>query len=225
MNGSRPTSAPDGPQPSGPDDAEASPSTAGHARALVIYARLLPAVPTSVSCIRHELDDALCRVGMLEPKRQDIAVVVSEAATNATLHAYRPERPGPIYARASLLRERLMLTVSDAGHGMRTRRDSPGLGVGLALMRRLSQQLIISVPGTLGGTQVMASFDASECSDAPTCDQLHPRRGSDLAREYVQALHAASRELQSDTQALIAQAEQAIRRVEQLRQAPPAPDA
>jgi hypothetical protein len=70
----------------------------------------------------------------------------------------------------------------------------------------------------------MASFDASECPNAPTCDQLHPRRGSDLAREYVQALHAASRELHSDTQALIAQAEQAIRRAEQIRDDPPAAD-
>ena len=152
-------------------------------------------------------------------------LVVSAAATNTALHAYQPGRPGPIYTRASLLRERLMLTVSDAGHGMRARRDSPGLGVGLALMRRLSEQLIISVPGTLGGTQVMASFDASECPNAPICEQLHPRRGSDLAREYVQALHAASRELHSDTQALIAQAEQAIRRAEQLRDPPPAADA
>jgi anti-sigma regulatory factor (Ser/Thr protein kinase) len=105
---------------------------------LAIYARLLPALPTSVARIRHELDDALRRVGMPEHKRQDIAVVVSEAATNATLHAYPPGRPGPIYTRATLLRERLMLTVSDAGHGMCARRDSPGLGVGLTVMRRLS---------------------------------------------------------------------------------------
>jgi serine/threonine-protein kinase RsbW len=204
--------------------ADASRSSAGHARALVIYARLLPAVPASIGCVRRELDDALRRIGMPEPKCQDIALVVTEAVTNATLHAYENGPPGPIYTKASLLRDRLMLTVSDAGHGMPSRRDSPGLGLGLAIMRRLSQELIVSEPETLGGTQVMAIFDASECSNPPTCEQLHPHRGSDLAREYVEA-QKASRELCSDTTALMAQADQAIRRLEQLRDTQPAASA
>ena len=105
--------------------------------------------------------------------------------------------------------------MSDAGHGMRSRSDSPGLGLGLSFMRRLSQELILSAPGALGGTQLVATFDATGCPDPPTCDQLHPRRASDLAREYVQALQAVSRELRSDSTALIAQADQAIRHAEQ----------
>lgn len=191
--------------------------TASHARELVIYVRLLPAVPASIACLRHELDDALRGIDMPQPRRQDIALVVTEAATNATLHAYDDARPGPIYTSAALTRVRLILTVCDAGHGLRPRPDSPGLGLGLTLMRRLCPQLIITTPGMLGGTQISATFDASGCSTGRGSDELHPRRGSDLAREYVQALHAASRELRADTTALLAQAEQAIHRAEQLR--------
>jgi anti-sigma regulatory factor (Ser/Thr protein kinase) len=216
MTGSRP--------PSAAHAGHAGAATAGHVRALVIYARLLPAIPASIPDLRHELDDALHRLTMAASARHDIALVLTEAATNAILHAYQGRRRGPIYAKASLTPERLTLTVSDAGHGMRSHPDSPGLGVGLALIRRLARQLNITVPGTLGGTDLVATFDASGCPDTPTCEQLHPHRGSDLAREYAEALQSAG-ELHSETSALLAQADQAVRHAERLRRARSTPDA
>lgn len=147
---------------------EAIRSTAGHADALVIYARILPAVPASVPRARHELNDALRRFGMAERRRHDVGLVVSEAVTNATLHAYDGRPPGPVYVEASLAGGRLTLTICDAGRGMRPRRRAGGDDLGVTLMRHLSDQLTITAHGALGGTHIAAIFSAPECSNTST---------------------------------------------------------
>lgn len=59
-----------------------------------------------------------------------VALAVSEAATNAVLHAY-PDEPGEVRLVACAEPGRLVVVVRDWGCGMRPRPDSPGMGLGL----------------------------------------------------------------------------------------------
>jgi serine/threonine-protein kinase RsbW len=125
----------------------------------LLYERLLPAVPASVSRIRRELDDVLARSGVADAERSDIAVTVTEAATNVVLHAYPDAPPGTLYAAAALHGRAVIVSVIYGGCGMRPRPDSPGAGLGLALMSRLADELRITSRQSASGTAVHARFD------------------------------------------------------------------
>ena len=93
-----------------------------------------------------------------------IALCVSEAATNALMHAYRDmSAPGTIDIEADLNRDRDSLTVrvSDQGHGLEPRLDSPGLGLGLPLISQFADGSEIITPER-GGTEVVMRFDLRE---------------------------------------------------------------
>jgi len=97
-----------------------------------------------------------------------IELAVSEAVSNAVLHAYR-ERGGAAADPQLRLRlteddEGVWIVVSDDGVGMSARDDSPGLGVGLSLIARLSDQLLI-VQGDIG-TRVHMRFSFAD-TDSP----------------------------------------------------------
>ena len=63
-----------------------------------------------------------------------VGLATSEAVTNAVLHAYRDREPGEVRVRAKLEGSDLIVTVSDDGCGLRPDLDSPGLGMGIALI-------------------------------------------------------------------------------------------
>jgi serine/threonine-protein kinase RsbW len=92
----------------------------------------------------------------------DVALAVSEACTNAVIHAHRAGhgRPdeGTFRVSASYAGERVRVTVSDDGGGLVARTDSPGQGCGLPLIAALSDTLSIG-PATEGdGTVVRMEF-------------------------------------------------------------------
>jgi anti-sigma regulatory factor (Ser/Thr protein kinase) len=107
----------------------------------------LPAEPQSVSRARRAVLDALKGIAV---DRDAIGVVVSEAVTNAVLHAYRDrERPGRVHVSAQLHGEGVEIAVADDGLGMRPRPDSPGVGLGMPLIADLADSVVISSgPGT-----------------------------------------------------------------------------
>ena len=86
------------------------------------------AVPEAVGAVRQAVAEfAQARGGDTEA-RSAVALAVSEAATNAVVHAYSDdERPGPLIVTAKTA-DRTLTTVADHGRGMRPRPDSPGLG-------------------------------------------------------------------------------------------------
>jgi len=99
--------------------------------------------------------------GMSEDARADIALAVSEACTNVVMHAYiDAPAPGALTVAASHHDGELVVAVRDEGRGMLPRTDSPGLGLGLSLIGRLSQQLEISQNGACG-TELRMSFLAA----------------------------------------------------------------
>jgi serine/threonine-protein kinase RsbW len=110
----------------------------------------LSAEPASCGRARHEICAALQGRGI---DTAAVALAVSEAVSNAVLHAYR-DRDGPTAEqRVDVLLtadvEGVWVVVADEGVGMSPRDDSPGLGLGLSVIARLSDELLI-VQGETG---------------------------------------------------------------------------
>ena len=86
-----------------------------------------------------------------------VGIVVSEAVTNAVVHAYREqETVGRVHVSASLDDRGVEVAVDDDGLGMRPRDDSPGVGLGLPLMGDLADRVDIS--SRRPGTRIAAFF-------------------------------------------------------------------
>jgi anti-sigma regulatory factor (Ser/Thr protein kinase) len=114
----------------------------------------LPAEPRSASRARRAVLEALKGIAV---DRDAIGVVVSEAVTNAVIHAYRDrDRPGDIHVSASLDRDGVEISIVDDGLGLRPRADSPGVGLGMPLIADLADHLEISLRDP--GTRIAAHF-------------------------------------------------------------------
>jgi serine/threonine-protein kinase RsbW len=160
----------------------------GHPERLV-YERALPAVPVAVRRMRHEADAALVALDVPRVRRHDVALVLSEAAANVVVHAYADAAPGLVLVLLSVSGPNLLLDVFDRGRGMVPNADSPGLGVGLALMAQLSDGLDI-VPNEEGGLRVTAVFRG-----VPEPGVALPPSGPSRAErleDYVAALREAT---------------------------------
>ena len=101
-----------------------------------------PAEAGSVSTARHTVVEWLRGYSLSDPPLSDVALLVSEAVTNAVRHAYvgRPA-PGTIDVTVTAGQDEVLVTIQDTGNGLRPRPDSPGLGYGLALMVAVSERL------------------------------------------------------------------------------------
>jgi serine/threonine-protein kinase RsbW/stage II sporulation protein AB (anti-sigma F factor) len=114
------------------------------------------ATPAAVPGVRRAVVDfaELHGVGIAP----DVALAVSEAITNAVLHAYRDGRNGDVRVVACAEPVRLVVVVRDYGCGMSPHPDSPGLGLGLAVIGRLATELNIERPDEGGGTRLRMCF-------------------------------------------------------------------
>jgi serine/threonine-protein kinase RsbW/stage II sporulation protein AB (anti-sigma F factor) len=188
---------------------------------LLIYERVLPALAASVARIRRELIETLARHDLAADRHPDIAVVVTEAASNAVVHAYRDSAPGPLYAAATLGGDSLTAWIFDFGRGMLPRGDSPGLGLGVTLMTRLCDRLQISPHADGGGTCVTAMFarpTRAGAHHAERRDTLTPGSGRrEMLLDYLHAVRAANAAIRHDTDAVLAQADLAVARARRLR--------
>jgi serine/threonine-protein kinase RsbW/stage II sporulation protein AB (anti-sigma F factor) len=102
----------------------------------------LSAQPESIAAARRAVVELARLDHLSEAAISDVALAVSEAASNVVLHAYRgARRPGPMLVRAELTDQTLEVEVRDHGVGMRPRRDSPGLGLGLPLIGTLASSV------------------------------------------------------------------------------------
>jgi anti-sigma regulatory factor (Ser/Thr protein kinase) len=115
------------------------------------------AEPDSVAVARRAVVEWLRDADTKDPPLGEIEVAISEAVTNAVVHAYLDADPGEVRIRAALLAEEVELVVEDDGRGMLPRTDSPGLGLGLPLIATLSDRFDAeTVPG--GGTRLSMWF-------------------------------------------------------------------
>ena len=91
----------------------------------------------------------------------DVALVVSEAVTNAVQHAFHPEPADPAPTRILLAarstHDRVDFFVSDNGRGLHRRPGSPGLRLGSSVIDLLAQTTR-QANGPHGGAAVTMSF-------------------------------------------------------------------
>jgi anti-sigma regulatory factor (Ser/Thr protein kinase) len=123
-----------------------------------VLVRRFTARPEEIAAARHDVRDCVARNGAANPDA--IALAVTEAITNAVVHAYvdAPE-PGEIEVIVQRLPDEggLEILVCDEGLGMMPRTDSPGLGLGLPLVATLAERFEIEAR-TGGGTRVLMAF-------------------------------------------------------------------
>jgi anti-sigma regulatory factor (Ser/Thr protein kinase) len=122
-----------------------------------------PASAESVPELRQAVVDFAYEHGVAEPCLCDIRLAVSEAITNAVVHAFRGlENSGTIIASVTM-RDLTWVDVRviDDGSGMAPRDDSPGIGLGLPLIRHLTDQFEHRRPPDGIGTELWMRFRRS----------------------------------------------------------------
>lgn len=105
---------------------------------------------------RHEVAAFAERHRLANP--DDVALAVSEAATNAVVHAYRSESDeGDVRVVACARDSGLVVVVRDYGVGMCPNPNSPGPGLGLSVIGAIAAEVNIERPES-GGTRIRIRF-------------------------------------------------------------------
>jgi anti-sigma regulatory factor (Ser/Thr protein kinase) len=120
-----------------------------------------PAVPEAVPLARRTLTELAAAAGAGGERLDEIRLAVSEALTNAVMHAYRDGEVGHFQVTAAIASGELWVLISDDGRGLHAWNDSRGLGIGLSLISGLSDDFAI-VTRASGGTEVQMRFDLNK---------------------------------------------------------------
>lgn len=116
-----------------------------------------PALAESVPHARNDVVAFAIRRGANEGQVDAIRLAVSEAVSNAVVHAYDGHGPGQIHVTAQIAAHELWVLVSDDGLGFQAPARTPGLGWGLPLIAHVSDRLEITERGE-GGTEIRMRF-------------------------------------------------------------------
>ena len=120
------------------------------------------ATPEAVSWARDITARFAASAGIGAQQLEDLRLLVSEAVTNVVLHAYEGSGGGEVHVIAAVVPGELWIVVADDGEGMRTEPgESSGLGLGLALMAQLSDNLTIASRSN-GGVEVRMMFNLAQ---------------------------------------------------------------
>jgi serine/threonine-protein kinase RsbW len=140
----------------------------------------LPARPENVAVVRQSLAGVAEAMNVEVALLSDMKIAVTEACTNAVLHAYDGfEGSLEIVLRAE--DTALTISVRDRGPGFKplpAEHDEAPLGFGLALIASLADAF--SIQGSAAGTEVQMTFDVhpegGNGSPPPAAGQLATRR-------------------------------------------------
>jgi serine/threonine-protein kinase RsbW len=122
------------------------------------------AVAESIPHARSAITQFATRSGITGEPLEDVRLALTEAATNVVKHAYPELSTGVFYVTAAVAAEELWVLVSDDGCGYRASSQVPGLGWGLTLIAKLSEEYVITERGN-GGTEVRMRFPISPNGD------------------------------------------------------------
>jgi len=121
----------------------------------VSFEATFPSTPSGVGALRRQVAAFAEQAGMDEDGIGAVRLAVSEAATNAVIHAYR-HSDGQLQVRAEVAGRELVVVVCDRGSGLAPRPDSPGLGLGMPLMASVTSRFQVVSAGR--GTEVHMAF-------------------------------------------------------------------
>jgi anti-sigma regulatory factor (Ser/Thr protein kinase) len=122
------------------------------------WARSWPAVAASVAEIRAAVVAFAVAAGAADTAIEAVKLAVSEAATNAVLHAYVEQAgPGDVHVTTDHGPGAMCVHVRDDGRGMTPRSDSPGSGFGLMLIAQYADHHEV-LPAPAGGTSLRMRF-------------------------------------------------------------------
>ena len=135
----------------------------------------------SVGAARRAVSSFAARHGASDRELDGIRLAVSEAVTNAVVHAYPAGETGCIHVTAVLAGSELSVTVADDGRGIDASRESPGLGFGLNLVEHTCASLTIKAAPS-GGAQVQMRFllSAAGAAEAVALETVSRRRVASL---------------------------------------------
>jgi anti-sigma regulatory factor (Ser/Thr protein kinase) len=116
---------------------------AGHGFSVASASGSIRAVAEEIPGVRHAAVQFAAANGVPERLLEDVRLAISEAMTNAVIHAFRSRQQlGTITVSVDVRAdETAEVIVRDDGIGMSPRSDSPGLGLGLSLIARLADQV------------------------------------------------------------------------------------
>jgi anti-sigma regulatory factor (Ser/Thr protein kinase) len=130
-------------------------------RSAATFHQVYPAIATSVREVRVALNRFAGGLGLSTETRDAVTLAASEAATNVVVHAYaEQDLPGTIEVSATVAMDELWVIITDTGHGLRPRLDSPGLGLGLAIIAQLADGVDLVRPAS-GGLELRMRFALS----------------------------------------------------------------
>jgi serine/threonine-protein kinase RsbW len=118
-----------------------------------------PAVASSVRRAREALAMFAHATGATAQQVEAVRLAVSEALTNAVMHAYGTNS-GAVHVSASRAGDELWVLIADDGNGVEAGHDSPGLGMGLHLIACMADYFAIDKRRE-GGTEIRMRFGAS----------------------------------------------------------------
>jgi serine/threonine-protein kinase RsbW/stage II sporulation protein AB (anti-sigma F factor) len=125
----------------------------------VSFEATFPSTAPGVGAMRREVAAFAQQAGMDDEGVGSVRLAVSEAATNAVVHAYR-EADGELEVRAWVDTTELVVVVRDTGLGLAPRADSPGLGLGMPLMASVTKRFQVVSDGR-SGTEIHMAFALS----------------------------------------------------------------
>jgi anti-sigma regulatory factor (Ser/Thr protein kinase) len=115
----------------------------------------LDATAQALSMVRRRIAAFARRHALARP--EDVALAVTEAATNAVVHAYRGDAMGSMRIVACAEPTGLVVVVRDYGCGMSPNPQSPGAGLGLSVIGALAAEMNVERPDD-GGTRIRIRF-------------------------------------------------------------------
>ena len=130
-------------------------------------------MPSSIGAMRRHATAFALEVGASEDMIHAVELAVSETVSNVVIHAYVGRESGQVSVHCRGDGERLIVEVIDEGVGVAARRDSPGVGHGLALVGGLAHALDVAPRPDGPGTIVTMSFaGAAPAPEAPGLEPL-----------------------------------------------------
>jgi anti-sigma regulatory factor (Ser/Thr protein kinase) len=125
----------------------------------VRFEATIPGTPSGVRVLRREISGIAEECGMDAAGVADVQLAVTEAATNAVMHAYATTT-GDVTVTAAVRGGELAIVIADTGGGLVERSDSPGLGVGLSIIATVADEMRIT--SNARGTTIHMTFPCTE---------------------------------------------------------------